>query len=181
MGIPTVATALALSGGLTWAMGAAEPTAQGHPTRSFDGSCDFSGTVVFDPPLTNFERATRQRATAVGRCSGKFTTVNGHKHQLDHERVLYRATSSGDLSCASSTAKGAGTLEYEGHKLRFRLSEDRVTAGGTLGLAGKAGGAFEAALEPTGDLATTVRKCSGKGLPQTDVKFSGSSTPTISG
>lgn len=173
---------LFLGAGLACAMGTAGAAAQGvDPTRTFDGSCDFSGTVAFDPPLSNKQRATHQTATALGRCSGTFTTANGRKHQLDDARILYRAKSSGDVSCASSAATGGGFLEYHGHKLHFRFAEDRVTATGTLRLTGKSGGSFEATLTPNGDPVALTKKCSGDGLRQTKVKFSGSTMPAISG
>src|SRR5205814_8510487 len=77
---------------------------------SFDGSCEFSGTVRFTPPLTAVPQPVAQRADAPGTCTGTFVDRYGSTHQLDNAAAGYRADSSGDsVSCAFGLASGTGT------------------------------------------------------------------------
>jgi hypothetical protein len=162
-------------------LGAAAPTSSASSADTFSGSCHFSGTVSFDPPLTTSAQPTHAVAEAAGPCSGTWTTANGKPLSLDGDQVLYRAYSDGTQSCASSSASGAGFIEYRHHRLYFSLSETRVGATSPLRLDGRAGGSFTGVASGSGDPVTIAQQCAGPGLAQAAVDISGSTTPTMSG
>jgi hypothetical protein len=70
----------------------ADRAAPSHDANTFSGSCKISGTVAFDPRLTNTPQATTQQVQATGTCSGTFTGPNGQAHQLNDASVRYQAT-----------------------------------------------------------------------------------------
>ena len=150
-------------------------------SQTFEGSCDFSVTVQFDPPLTNSSRPTQVDARGDGRCTGTLTREGHHARQLNDEPVLYRAQSEGDQSCGSAIASGTGYLGFGRRKLHFELSELRVAAVPTVTLEGRDGGSFKASGVAGGDPVDPVSKCAGSGLERATVEVSGETDPTISG
>lgn len=167
----------------TIAVAASATTVQAAAADTFEGSCEFAGTVKFDPPLSTSPRDTQATADAEGPCTGTWTTKNGKKHALDGARVVYHAESDGQPSCASSDAEGSGFLRYRDHKLRFRFQELRVGAATRIRLEGRDGGAFEAAVTGTGDtdLSEIIAACAADGLRKVGVEITGTTVPTISG
>jgi hypothetical protein len=151
-------------------------------TQTFAGSCSFSGTVVFHPPLTNATQSFRQVADLVGTCTGTYTTKEGGT-PLKDEPVVYHATSSGEGSCAGDTATGAGYLEIRGRKLRFGLRENRVAAASLITLDGEGGGSFDGVAQPNGgdDPGTILEECNGAGLRSSAVGLHGQTSSPISG
>src|SRR5689334_18331238 len=51
--------------------------------ESFNGSCEFSGSVTFTPPMTMTPQPIAQHADAPGTCTGTFTDRFGRPHTLD--------------------------------------------------------------------------------------------------
>jgi hypothetical protein len=149
--------------------------------NSFSGSCDFSGTVTFDPPLTTSSQPTQATAEASGPCSGTWTRPNGGEQTLNDAPVRYHAESDGTQSCGSASAAGTGLLEYARRKIRFAFSEERAGAVAPIRLEGQNGGSFMGTATASGDPLTIIERCAGSGLESVGIDINGSTTPTISG
>jgi hypothetical protein len=125
---------------------------------SFDGSCEFSGSVTFSPPMTTAPQSVQQSALASGTCNGKPAT--------------YRATSSGDVvSCAFGTASGEGVLTVGRKRIRFTMNEYRGGATPLIHLTGARGGEAWMAVTPSqdSDPLAAVQACNGPGLERFDL------------
>src|SRR5437879_8520446 len=71
-----------------------------HRPIAFSGSCQGSGTVTFEPPLTNTPQTITQHARGLLTCSGSLVDRRGRTHQLSNARVLYLSREQGDdVSC----------------------------------------------------------------------------------
>lgn len=104
-------------------------------------SCTLSGTVAFQPPLTNTPQSVTQFARATGTCSGTFIGGNGQTHQLNSAPVSYRATEyASGASCNAGTDSGSGTIIFPDGTIKFTISETRVSGGVAVTLKGAAGG-----------------------------------------
>ena len=163
----------------------ASALANGHEgeTSTFQGTCQFSGTVRFDPPLTNTPRPVEGQARADGPCFGTFTDEDGETRVLDGDRVKYVASNSGPLtSCGSGVATGGGFLKYRGDRLEFRLTETRGAAVAVLALEGEEGGGAtaDARASEEEDPAEIAERCAGPGLRSAGVEIDLVS-PSISG
>jgi hypothetical protein len=173
--------ALLLAGALIGGLSVAGASANHRSTETLRGSCDFSGTVSFDPPLTAATRPTHAVADLVGTCTGTFTNARGRTQQLDGAPFAYHAESDGEQSCASSNASGTGYFKFRRSKLHFELFEERAGAVARLQLEGRDGGSFAGTASSSGDPVEIAMACAGPGLAQAGVTISGSTTPTISG
>jgi hypothetical protein len=129
-----------------------------HRTTTFTGSCHFAGTVTFRPPLTNTPRQGSGFARARGTCNGR--------------PARYVAWNSGVVSCGQGSATGAGYLLFgHGRRLRFRLTEQRVTGAAALHLEGARGGTADgvAAISQSEDPVAIAQACLGAGLSRAKV------------
>jgi hypothetical protein len=164
-----IAVALAFGG----VAGVADARAQHRlKPESFDGICEFSGSVTFTPPMTSAPQPIAQYANAPGQCSGTFTDRFGRQHQLSNASAAYRAESSGDLvSCAFGLASGTGTLAVAGGEIAFSMNEYRGGATPIIRLTGKPGGEGWMPVTPSqsSDPAAAVQACNGAGLDHFDL------------
>src|SRR5436190_20574500 len=131
------ATALFVSGVVAASTAAAaahqsqpQPRNGANQPSTFSGSCALSGTVQFQPPLTNTPQTVRDLARARGTCSGTLTDSRGQTRQLNATTVSYFATDAGsEVSCGLTPgATGTGELVFQSAKLCFNLSETRPAA-----------------------------------------------------
>src|SRR5687768_8872182 len=74
--------------------GADQPGAE-----SFQGTCEMSGAIRHQPPLTQDPAATRFHGSFSGVCSGRLTDRDGETHQLDGAPAEYDGRGVGELSC----------------------------------------------------------------------------------
>lgn len=137
-----------------------------HAT-SFDGSCEFTGSVQFSPPMTNTPQPIAQSANAPGTCSGTLTDRRGRAHKLSDAPARYVATSSGDaVSCVFGVANGGGALVFRFGRVRFAMTEYRGGATPLIHLAGRRGGDAWMPVTPSkdSDPVAAVQACAGGGL-----------------
>lgn len=156
--------------------------------NTFEGSCQFAGTVLFDPPATTSPQEGSQSARARGTCSGTFTDGDGRAHELDDARVRYRSNAEGTLACGftgespGGTVRGKGHLRFEHGAIHFRFSETRALVA-LLRYEGKeSGGANgEAGASSDESLPDIVQQCEGEGLRKVRVEGSFETDPRMSG
>jgi hypothetical protein len=125
---------------------------------TFDGNCDFSGTVTFSPPMTTTPQPVAQSADATGTCNGA--------------PARYVAHSSGDaVSCALGIASGSGRLILRSGVIRFTMTEYRGGATPLIELRGRNGGEAWMAVTPSqsSDPVAAVQACNGAGLDHFDL------------
>ena len=165
----------------------AVPTATGAAqTRAstFDGSCDFTVTVSFDPPLTNAPQDIDQTVRGTGLCTGTFVDRRGRTHELTDSPIGYYSFSHAEnSSCLAGLNTGSGAFTFRYGKLGFAFTERRATAVPTLEYTGLAGGSALGQGEPSqsSDPAAAVQACGGSGLASFDVDGRLQTTPSISG
>jgi hypothetical protein len=152
-------------------------------TETFQGTCQFAGTLRQNPPLTNIPQLGWAEATARGRCTGTFTDSNGRSRHLDSARAGYFARARGTTSCAGGTAAGNGFIRFGGERLDFRFSEIRGPGAGAIRLEGERSGSAHAAARVSDDEdpVRIARLCSGPGLRQVGIQIDLATTPAISG
>lgn len=161
--------------------------AKGKPHKRpvvFTGSCQATGTVHFNPALTNTPRFVKQRISAPGACSGTLVGRYGHTHQLANAKAIFAETSQGDsMSCLAGIATGSGTLTFHWGVLHFAFAEHRASATPTVTLTGRKSGSAQgfAAPDPSQNPADAVKACGGSGLKKFTVDASLRTTPSISG
>jgi hypothetical protein len=151
---------------------------------TFQGNCDFSGTVTLTPGMTNTPQSVAQHASAAGTCTGTFSDRRGRTSSLDRAPAIYKADSAGDhVSCLAGTATGAGTLSFAGGALAFAFSETRLVATPLLKLTGKAGGEMDGFTTPSQsqDPVASVQACNGSGLESLAFDAHFQTTSPISG
>lgn len=160
----------------------AEVKAHGPRWMTFDGSCDFTGTVAFDPPLTNTTRPTAQRVRGSGTCSGTLVDGYGVNHELDESPAKYVAGAAAQpQSCTSGTPKGWGELVLRWGRLGFRSEETRAGAAPVLRVYGQSGGSATVNGAATDDPQTLLAACAGDGIAKAHLTGHLATTPTISG
>lgn len=144
-------------------------TADEPGAESFEGTCELSGVIRHQPPLTEEPAATRIHGSFSGVCSGVFTERDGSMHQLDAAPADYEVRDAGgDLSCLGGTATGTGSLRFgRGREIDFSLTERRPAPGlAVVALEGAAGGSASVfgTLSPSEDLMELNERCNGAGL-----------------
>jgi hypothetical protein len=152
--------------------------------ESFDGSCEFSGAVVFTPPMTSSPQPIAQHADAPGSCSGRFRDRFGSTHELSDATAAYRAESSGDqVSCAFGLASGTGTLTFPDGEITFAMHEYRGGATPLIRLTGANGGQAWMPVTPSqsSDPVAAVQACNGPGLDRFDLDAHMQTIGAISG
>ena len=139
---------------------------------SFDGSCTFSGSVRFTPPMTTTPQPVAQHADAPGTCTGSFVDKYGGTHQLDAAPATDRSESSGDsISCEFGVASGTGTLTFPDGEIAFAMNEYRGGATPLIRFTGKAGGEAWMPVTPSqsSDPVAALQACNGSGLDHFDL------------
>jgi hypothetical protein len=160
------------------------PQPEAKPEATFEGSCDFSGTVALKPGMTNTPQPVAQHAVAPGTCTGTFRDGKGSTSSLDKAPVTYAAESAGDkISCLDGTATGTGTLSFPGGALAFAFSETRLATTPLLKLTGTAGGEMDGFATPSQsqDPVASVQACNGSGLESFALDVHFHTTSPISG
>ena len=160
----------ALSSGLLAALALSSfATAGEQRAESFSGTCEMSGTVRHQPPLTEEPAPTKIRGRFAGTCSGEFTGRRGRTRQLDGARAVYKVRDGGGaLSCFGGTATGTGSLRFgKGRKIEFTLTERRPAPGlAVVTLEGADGGSATVVgtISPSEDLMELNERCDGAGV-----------------
>jgi hypothetical protein len=153
-------------------------------SRTFSGSCEFSGPVVFHPPLTDDPEFVRQRVRAPGSCSGTFVDRRGRTRELSDAPVTFSEYSEADnASCAAGAATGRGALRFRRGKVRFAFSETRAS-GAVVGTAtGRKSGSAHGigTVSRSEDPASIAERCAGSGIKRVNVDVQLTTTPSISG
>ena len=161
---PTALAAALLSSGLL--AGQTAPAVPMSAAPSFGGSCQFSGTVTFAPPLTITPGPGTGAARATGQCTGTLVDANGNSHHLDAAPAGYQASdAAADMDCVGGVATGAGTLTVSHQRLRFTLTETRAGAVSALQLQSgtwSASGVASASLQA--DPVQIAAQCAGSGI-----------------
>ena len=158
-----------------------------HKSRNavltFDGSCEFAGTVTFTPPLTNSAQDVKQVVDAKGTCSGTLVDAARHSHELSDAPVTYQSTAyAKGVSCGSGVNAGEGALGFEFGKLGFHFDETRVTAFPLLRYTGQKGGSAMGTAMPAQDQdPAAALECAGDGMKQFKLQGRLQTTPAISG
>ena len=182
--------ALAAAGIALAALVAAAPSSaaggdRGHggSAETFQGTCEFSGTLWQHPPLTNVPQPGRAWAAATGVCSGTLTGRKGRVRQLDRARAGYVAQAEGTTSCGGGTAEGDGFIRIAGERIQFRFTEARGPGAGVIQLEGARGGFAHGAARVSDDEdpVRIAQECSGSGLRRVGIQIDLATTPTISG
>lgn len=158
--------------------------AAGHGANTFSGSCVLSGQVRFSPSMTNTPRRIVQHATAIGTCSGSFTSRNGQTHQLHNAGVRYHATEySKSATCNLETDMGQGSIAFAYGTIRFTISETRVSAIAAVSLKGAKGGSAkgQANVSSSANPVAIIQACGGAGLAKAPIQAHATTTPSISG
>jgi hypothetical protein len=154
---------------LVLACGAIMALAPTASAETFDGSCEMSGVIRHQPPLTTTPAPTAVRGSFSGTCSGELTDRRGRTHQLDGAPAAYEVQdASGSLSCLGGTATGTGSLLFgRGRRIDFTLTERRPAPGlAVVTLAGAAGGSATVfgTVSPSEDVMEINERCNGSGL-----------------
>lgn len=194
MGVASRAISLAAIGGLLCA--ATTSAARGHATQSelksaegggantFSGTCQMTGSVSFEPALTNSPQSVVQHARATGTCSGSFTDRVGRTSQLSDAKVRYVATERAtNATCGAGTDVGTGALRFRYGAIRFSISEVRTGPLVTAIAQGARGGsaAGQGNVSPSANPVTILQQCAGAGLAGAPIDIRLASTPSISG
>jgi hypothetical protein len=156
---------------------------RGAPS-TFDGRCQFTGRVTFQPPLNDTPHDIAQHVYAPGTCSGTFVDPTGHSSQLAGAPVTYVAAElSRGGSCASGTARGKGSLLIAGTALHFDESETRAGVFVVASADGADGGSARGYAAPTPDQSpvAALQQCAGAGIARASVTIGVASLSPISG
>src|SRR3954452_3124268 len=164
----------------------------GDPSRSgardagkantFSGSCQMSGTVRFEPAMTNQPQDGRVYATAKGPCSGTLTDSKGTAHSLDGYTARAVAESHGTESCGAGQGSGTGTLVFGSRQVRFAYDEVRTGPSLVLHVRGarSGDGLAQGNVSPSADPVATLQACGAGGLTQAPIDLR-LATPGITG
>jgi polyvinyl alcohol dehydrogenase (cytochrome) len=158
-------------------------TSSAAPASTFSGSCQLSGTVDFNPPLTNSPQAVDQTARATGTCSGTFTDTAGRDHQLSNAPVTYAATEHADSgSCGGGTDAGSGTMTFQYGVSHFTISETRAGAGVIVQTQGTRSGSAAGVATAGGNPVDIAQQCGGSGMKEAQIgNAEVHTTPSMSG
>jgi hypothetical protein len=158
-------------------------SAGGRGTTTFQGTCELSGRLVQDPPITTVPAPGRAFAAAAGTCSGTLTDARGRSRRVDGAPSRYAAAAEGVVGCAGGSATGRGVLIVRGRPIQFRFSELRGPGGAAIRLEGARGGAAvgEANASPSEDPAAIAAACAGPGLRSVAIDITLATAPALSG
>ncbi len=139
--------------------------------ETFSGTCEMSGEILHEPPLTNAPAPTQVRGSFTGTCSGELTNRRGRTRQIEGAPGAYKARPTGELSCLGGTATGKGRIIVRrkrfGRKkvIEVSLTERRTPGVAEVTLEGAAGGtaSLTGTVSP-GELVNAGERCSGSGL-----------------
>jgi hypothetical protein len=150
---------------------------------TFDGQCQFAGTSSFSSPVTLSPSPARDDVAAAGTCSGTLTEPGGRTTTLSNSPVQYRATESGaNESCElNPNAAGTGELIFGAGRLRFRVTENRVSGQAALSYTGRSGGSAQGVANVTSDPTDLLEQCAAAGLSSAAVDIVFETTTAITG
>ena len=160
------------------------PVSAGWGASTFTGSCQFSGSVAFRPPLTDRPQAVSQKVRAPGTCSGTLVDRRGRTHALSSAPVTFAESSRGDaVSCTAGTPTGSGTLRFRHATIRFAFSETRAGGAVFASATGRSSGSAHglAMVSQSEDPVAIERACAGSGLAKVKVDGQLRTTPSLSG
>ena len=148
--------------------GRPQPAAPPAHATSFDGSCTFTATVTFTPPLTNSPQDVRQDVTGNGKCNGTLVDRAGHSHQLTDEPVVYKDVADAkQVTCAAGIDSGTGSLGFAAGTLPFQFDEHRSGPLPLLHFQGAKGGeAYGTAAPSQSQDPSVALDCNGGGIKQ---------------
>jgi hypothetical protein len=154
-----------------------------HGPITFEGTCELSGLLRQDPPITNVPQPGSATARAAGTCSGTLTGSRGVVRGLDSARSRYFARASGNVSCGGGSAAGSGVLRIADRRIAFEFSEVRGPGTAAVELKGRTGGSATgtANVSPDEDPVEIAQKCGGEGLSSAHIDIKLATTPAISG
>ena len=161
--LPVLACSVLAALGLSSALAGAD--ARG--TETFTGTCEMSGAIKHQPPLTQQPAFTRIHGSFSGVCTGELTDEDGNTEQLDAAPAGYEGRGTGELSCLGGIAPGTGRLVFgHGQTIDFTLTERRGPAVATVVLEGAAGGTAVVlgTVSRDEDLAELNERCNGSGV-----------------
>ena len=126
-------------------------------TSSFSGSCQMSGTVRFQPAMTNQPQQGSVTATLSGLCNGEAARAVVH--------------SQGTESCAAGQGTGAGTLYIGRRRLRFTYDEVRTGPSLILHVKGamSGDGIAQGNVSPSADPVPILQACGAAGLTEAPI------------
>jgi hypothetical protein len=142
-------------------------TAQPPATETFAGTCEMSGVIRNQPPLTVETAYTRFHGSFRGVCTGQLTERDGSTRQLDASPARYEGRGEGELSCNGGTSYGTGALIFAGgQRIDFSLTERRAPGAAFVTLEGAAGGTATVlgTVSRDEDLAELNERCNGDGI-----------------
>ena len=145
--------------------------ARNATARTFAGDCQMSGTVHFDPPITNQPVDGGVDGALQGQCSGTLTDAKGHAQPVDGQIARAVVHSHGTESCDLGQGAGAGTLSFGSRTVRFTYDEVRTGPALELHLKGAAGGdgLAQGNVSPSADPVPILQACGGDGLTEAPV------------
>jgi hypothetical protein len=135
--------------------------------ETFRGTCEMSGVIRHEPPLTQTPTPTIVRGSFRGLCSGQVTDRKGRTRRLDEAPASYRALGAGPLSCLSGVATGTGKLSLgRGSVIEFALTERRGPGVAEVTLEGESGGTATVfgTVSRDQDLIELNRRCMSSGV-----------------
>jgi polyvinyl alcohol dehydrogenase (cytochrome) len=161
----------------------AQPSVAPHPL-TFTGSCDFAGSVYFQPPLTNTPQDVGQRVELSGPCTGTLVDAAGQEQQLNDTTVYYHGVETAtSASCLGGVATGTVTLVFPYGTIATNFTERRAAAIPVVELDGTSGGAMWGIAYPSSDQdpLAAVQACGGAGMREFKIQAHAQTTPSISG
>jgi polyvinyl alcohol dehydrogenase (cytochrome) len=138
---------------------------------TFSGTCQLSGEVRFDPPVTNAPQDGDVAGTLSGTCSGTLSDAAGNSRSLDGRAVRSWVRSHGTESCDIGQGQGRGALIFGSRRVRFTYDEVRTGPNLVLHVAGaKSGdGLAQGNVSPSADPAPILQACGADGLKSAPV------------
>jgi hypothetical protein len=141
--------------------------AKKKPAESFRGTCQMSGVIRHDPPMTQTPKTTSVHGSFKGVCSGELTDKKGRTRQLEDAPGSYDGRGVGELSCLGGVATGAGKLRFgHGRAIDFTLTERRGPGTAVVTIKGRSGGTGKVSgtVSRDEDLVEINERCMGSGV-----------------
>jgi hypothetical protein len=120
-------------------------------SQKLSGSCQLSGTVRFDPPMTTTPQSGSVDASANGTCTGTLTGAGGRARRVSAAPTQLAAQSHGTEACELGHGTGVGQTTIHGRRIDFTYSELRAGPALILTARGARGGSAvtEANVSPS--------------------------------